>query len=277
MKTLCDALDAEAVDHHLRRAVGLVVAIGVGHEDQIRGRAEPHAAEAERDAAQIRSLVPKDFSLVEAAVAVAIFENHHPVVFALPAGIGQAFDHPQPAPIVERHGDRLHDVRLGGKHRGPKPSGSFMLLDRLSGRQRGRRIVGPGGGAGRPGAGQAEQDWQSSVGSKFAFCFSACGVRVMPSAGRIGSAGGRPPMEPCDSGVELARGRKDSLPAMLSFLDRRPQVKRIGRSWGAGSPACQISQGHEVVNGVGHDRNQQIARPEPKPPQISPAKVTTTA
>ena len=43
-----------AVEQNFGRAVGLVVAVGIGNEDQVRCSSEPHAAEADFDAAEIR-------------------------------------------------------------------------------------------------------------------------------------------------------------------------------------------------------------------------------
>src|SRR5439155_7399367 len=45
-------------------------------------------------------------------------------------------DDPEPATIVERERDRLHNVRLSGKERHPKPVRQRHVLRRFRGRQR---------------------------------------------------------------------------------------------------------------------------------------------
>ena len=69
-------------------------------------RADPHAAEADFEAADQVQLSMKHFALVELAVAVGVFENQNPVL-ALSLGhanrIGIGLGDPQPAAIVDRH------------------------------------------------------------------------------------------------------------------------------------------------------------------------------
>ena len=47
VERLVRVLVAPAVEQHLGLAVGLVVAVAIGHEQQVRRRADPHAAEAD--------------------------------------------------------------------------------------------------------------------------------------------------------------------------------------------------------------------------------------
>ena len=133
-------LHAEAGEQHLGVAVGHVVAVAVGVEEQVRGLEDEHAAVAERQpAGQVQ---PGDEVLgrVGPAVAVGVFEDRDPVGALRPArrrlgdavvdgprvaidldplqpgrvGILQVLDDPEPAAVVEFDGDRLADHRLGG-------------------------------------------------------------------------------------------------------------------------------------------------------------------
>ena len=134
---------APAVEQDLRRAVGLVVAVAIGHEQQIRRGADPHAAEAEFDSAHEVQPLQKHLGLFEPAVAVGILENQD-AVFALTLGranrIGISLGHPQPAAIVHGHRDRLHHVRLAGQQRDFETFGHDHLACRFLGRQARERI-----------------------------------------------------------------------------------------------------------------------------------------
>src|SRR5207248_6744256 len=68
--------EVPAVEDADRRAVRLVVAIAVGNEQEVRRAAQPDAAEAEGNPREVGSLVVEDRAPVEAAVAVAVLEDH---------------------------------------------------------------------------------------------------------------------------------------------------------------------------------------------------------
>ena len=115
-----DARVVPAIEHHLRFAVGHVVAVAIGNEEQARRTQRPDAAEADLDAGQYLALVPEDGALVEPAVVVGVFENDDAIAQAkievhLAFGVGVILGHPQPAARVGRHGDRILHVRLGGE------------------------------------------------------------------------------------------------------------------------------------------------------------------
>ncbi len=112
-------LDIPTIEQHLGGAIGHIVAVGVGNEKQIGQAQQPNAMKAHGHAGEIDAVVEENLASVEMSVAIGVFEDHHPVVsLALPDGIGQTFDHPEPAAIVERHADRLHHVGLAGEERG---------------------------------------------------------------------------------------------------------------------------------------------------------------
>ena len=150
-------LRIEAVEDRLGRAVGTVVAIAVGHEDEFRRRGEPDAAVAKRDAGEVAAAVEKELSRVEPAVAVGVFKDEHAIgAGRSPFGIGVVFDDPQPAAGVGGDRDRLRDVGLGGEECDAKSLGHRDAADELgsgggliAGRLRvdgmRRRVGGPGG------------------------------------------------------------------------------------------------------------------------------------
>src|SRR5262249_26766099 len=110
-----DAAHRPAIQHDLRLAIGHVVAIPVGNEQQVRGTEDPHAAEADRDAGQVLPLVPENGALVEAADVVAVLEDDYTIpVLRVPRlpGVGIALGDPQPATVIEAHGYRLAHLGL---------------------------------------------------------------------------------------------------------------------------------------------------------------------
>ena len=111
-------LPPPAVEQHPGLTVGHVVAVGVGNEEQLRRRADPHPAEAHLETADEVQPLLKDRSLVEHMVAIGVFEDENPVLRRLgsdPPRIGIGLGHPEPAPVVEAHGDRLAHVGLRGE------------------------------------------------------------------------------------------------------------------------------------------------------------------
>ena len=84
----CVSSIAPAVEQDLRLAVGLVVAVLVGNEQQVRGRADPHAAEADFQAADEVQPFDEDGPLVERAVAVGVFEDQDAVAAFVPPARG---------------------------------------------------------------------------------------------------------------------------------------------------------------------------------------------
>ena len=130
---------AEAGEQHLGVAVGTVVAVAVGIEQQVRGLEDEHAPMAECQPAGQVQPGQEVVGPVGPAVAVGVLEDRHPVGPSRPArgrlghlvvdrprvpvhlhplqprrvGILEILDHPEPAPVVEldRHG--LPDHRLG--------------------------------------------------------------------------------------------------------------------------------------------------------------------
>ena len=132
---------AEAGHANLGVAVGHVVAVAVGIEEQIRRLGHEHAAVADRDARGHVQAGDKILELVGAAVAVGVLADRDPVGPFRPvrrrlgdavedrpqklidadlfqAGgirILQILHDPQPAALVVVDRDGLTDVRLGGE------------------------------------------------------------------------------------------------------------------------------------------------------------------
>ena len=78
-------VDVPAVELDDRRAVGPVVAVAVGEEQQVRRGADPDPAEPQLDAGEVGALVVKDGPAVEAAVAVGVLEDQDAILAARPA------------------------------------------------------------------------------------------------------------------------------------------------------------------------------------------------
>ena len=122
VERLVRVLVGPAVEQDLRLAVGHVVAVAIGNEQQVRRRADPHAAEADFQAAHQVQPLGEHRALVELAVAVGVFEDQDAVAaLALRRAdrILVRLGDPQPAAVVDRHRDRLLHVRLGGEHASP--------------------------------------------------------------------------------------------------------------------------------------------------------------
>ena len=115
VERLVRVLVAPAVEQDLRRAGRVVVAVLDRNEQKIRRGADPDAAEADLDAADEVQVLDEDLPVVETSVAVGVLEDQDAILalaFRRAHRIGVRLDDPQPAAVVEREGDRLHDVRL---------------------------------------------------------------------------------------------------------------------------------------------------------------------
>ena len=114
---VADGLEIKPVEQHLRRAIGLVVAIFVRDENQIRRAQRIHAAIAEFDARESHALIPENRPLVEMPVIVRVLEDHDAVAQTrIPArgilGVSVALRDPQPPARIPRHRDRLLHIGL---------------------------------------------------------------------------------------------------------------------------------------------------------------------
>ena len=107
-----------AVQQDLWRAVGHVVAVGIGNEQEVRRRTDPHPTEANLQRTDEVEALAKHRPLVEGIVAVGVFEDQDPVAGFFgrhPHGIGVGLGHPQAATVVEGHRNRLPHLGLGGE------------------------------------------------------------------------------------------------------------------------------------------------------------------
>ena len=117
-------LHRPAVEQDLGRSIRPVVAVLVGDEQEMRGGADPDAAEADRQAADQVEPLGEHLAGIEPSVAVGVLEDENAVarlVVADAAGVRVRFGDPEPAPVVDRHGDRLDDVGLAGEERDAEP------------------------------------------------------------------------------------------------------------------------------------------------------------
>ena len=77
------------------------------------------------------------------AGSLAVLEDEDAVVALAvghPVGIGVRLDDPEPAAVVERHGDRLDHVRFAGEQGGVEAVRQRHLGGGLVGRRRGVRV-----------------------------------------------------------------------------------------------------------------------------------------
>ena len=121
-----------AIEQHFRLAIRNVVAVLIGDEQQIRRRADEHAAEADFDAADQIQVLGEHLALVEFAVAIGVFENQNAVACPCPSGarIGYSYasaTHSRPRSSIA--------IAIGCFTSGSaaeslteKPSGSFITL-----------------------------------------------------------------------------------------------------------------------------------------------------
>ena len=141
-------------------AVGPVIAVAVGDEEQVRRGAHPHPAKAQLDPGEVGPLIVKDRPAIEPAVVIGVFEDQDPVLAARasqPDRVGVVLDDPEPPLVIDGHGDRLDDVGLGGEQADGETLGQRDPPDRFAcGEGNIRRGVGVSGG--RPGRGPA-RDW----------------------------------------------------------------------------------------------------------------------
>ncbi len=151
---------SEAGQQHLGIAVRNIVVIAIGIEEQIGHIQHEHAAVPERHARRQIQSTHKILRLVDAAVAVGVFENRDTVGALRPArrrfgnpvvhgsripvdlhafeaggiGILQILHDPQPSAIVEFDANRLAHLRLGGHQVDRETVGSGHLGGRNLGR-----------------------------------------------------------------------------------------------------------------------------------------------
>jgi hypothetical protein len=151
-------LPAPAVEQDFRLAVGHIVPVAIGNEHQVRSRPDPHAAEADFEPANEVQPFGEHFPLVETAVAIGVFKDNNAIATFVARCANRVFvglSDPNAATIVERHGDRLLDIRLGSEHFRRETRGQFHRRGGLVRRHIGERnLIACGGLRGRRGRGE---------------------------------------------------------------------------------------------------------------------------
>ena len=109
--------EREAVEKDLGWAVGFVIAIGIGDEEEFGSAGREDASVADFEAADEVEIVGEDFVGFERAIAVLVLENDDAIagffVGASPR-IGEGFGDPDAAPAVEGESDGLAELRFAG-------------------------------------------------------------------------------------------------------------------------------------------------------------------
>ena len=148
-------LDAPAGETNLDGGVGLVVAVLVRDEEEVRRRAEPEAVETHRDGGGKRDALDEDLAGVEFPVAVGVFENDDAAVAVVSeAGLAgfvvAIFRDPHAPAVVPAKGHRLGDHGFGG--------GEFCFEAGGDGHFGGGLFAGEEGGPQALGLGEAPKD-----------------------------------------------------------------------------------------------------------------------
>ena len=129
--------------------VGLVVAIGVLEEQNLRRLRDDHAAVGEHQAGRDIELVYEDGELVRAPVAVGVLEDANAIVAGIPGQwlvrVVEGLGNPHPSALVERKRDRFDDIGFGGEEVEGELGRNLHELHRLVDGERqlvlGRRIA----------------------------------------------------------------------------------------------------------------------------------------
>lgn len=122
----------EAVEHHLSRAIGNVVMVGIGNENQLRQSEQPDSAMTNGDAGALPDVVSEDFPLVHDSVTVFVFKNQQPVAQCrfeslCAFGVSVVLQDPQPAQRIPAHGNRVLNIGFGGKNIHLEPRGDLCF------------------------------------------------------------------------------------------------------------------------------------------------------
>ena len=97
---------------HALTGIGLVVAVGVLQQPDVRALGHQHATGHELKPGRVVQPVGEHRAFVGLAVAVGVFEDQDLVVeriLRLPVRVAVPADHPQPASLVPRHLHRVHE------------------------------------------------------------------------------------------------------------------------------------------------------------------------
>ena len=122
----------KTVKQQHRFAVGLVVAILVWNEIQVRRRHHPRSAEAYFNPCDVVESLKKHAAFVKPAIPVGILKNDDSVTRPIAMiRVVVGFRHPQPTTIIDAEPDRLLHVRFTSEQRDPEPLRHHHRLRRL--------------------------------------------------------------------------------------------------------------------------------------------------
>ena len=110
----------ESVEHHLGRAVGNIVTVGIGDEQQLRRTHQPDPAAPHLDARQHLDVVGENLARLRDSVPVGVLENDDAILqreieALLPLGVGVVLCDPHPTFRVPRKAHGILHVRLCGE------------------------------------------------------------------------------------------------------------------------------------------------------------------
>ena len=133
----------EAIQHHLRRPIGNVVAVAVGDEEQLRRAQRPHATVPDLDAREPLHLFREDAAHFRATIAIAILKDEDAIPESKveplrPLGVGVILRDPQTPARIPRQADGILHLRLGRKHAHGKPRRQLKARRGIHGRQEDR-------------------------------------------------------------------------------------------------------------------------------------------
>ena len=133
--------DVKPIEQHLGFAVGNIVVIVIGDEQQARWAQQKHAAQANLDAGENLCLIIEHRAFIEMAVMVCVLKDQHAirqvsVVSHFRLGVSVVLGDPKAPPRVKGHRDGLAHIRFAGEDGDRKAGRHFEAARGCGGRHR---------------------------------------------------------------------------------------------------------------------------------------------
>ena len=129
-------LDTPTIQKNFMRAVGFIVPIGIGNEDQFGGHTDINPTHTHRETRAESQVIGKSLLLIKDTIPIDILKNLDAVSLVRTMGFSSLIivilQGPKPSPKIEAKGNRFADVRLG--HEG-------LDLEALEGLHVGNRFI----------------------------------------------------------------------------------------------------------------------------------------